>query len=145
MQRDELASVVVVTMKAVLSPVQERLGALEAALKAWVMQTDALLALTKELGPMRERLATLETRPQLPGPPGQDGAAGQDGAPGAPGSPGLEYRDVYQDSQSYDRGHIVTYAGSAWHCNTHTSRRPGDGTADWTLMVKRGRDAKGAP
>ena len=141
MQRDDVASVVVLTMKSVLAPIQERLATLEAR------GADAAV-LMAALGPLRERVTALETRPPLPGPPGKDGDAGkdgQDGAAGPSGSPGLEYRDVYQSGQLYQRGQCVTYAGSMWHCNTPTEARPGDGSAAWTLMVKRGRDAKGAP
>ena len=37
---------------------------------------------------------------------------------------------------------LVTWAGSAWHCNETTTTKPGDGAKAWTLMVKRGRDGK---
>ena len=88
---------------------------------------------------MRERLAVLETRPPLPGPPGP---AGQDGAPGQDGTPGLEFRGVFLEGQAYDRGHLVTWAGASWHCNEPTTTKPGDGSKAWTLMVKKGRDGK---
>jgi hypothetical protein len=87
----------------------------------------------------------IETRPPQPGPPGQDGAPGppgHDGKDGADGSPGLEFCGVFLEGQTYDRGQLVTCAGSSWHCNEPTTTRPGDGAKAWTLMVKRGRDGK---
>jgi hypothetical protein len=52
------------------------------------------------------------------------------------------YRDVYEMGKSYDRGDCVTWGGSEWHCNQTTTSKPGDGSKDWTLKVKRGRDGK---
>jgi len=52
------------------------------------------------------------------------------------------YRGVFRDGQTYLPGDEVTSAGSTWHCNKETGGKPGDGSADWTLKVKRGRDGK---
>jgi hypothetical protein len=52
------------------------------------------------------------------------------------------YRGVYVEGKSYDRGDGVTWGGSEWHCNQTTTSKPGDGSKDWTLKVKRGRDGK---
>jgi hypothetical protein len=71
-----------------------------------------------------------------PGPPGKDGLHGKDG------TAGLSFEGVYQDGKSYEFGHLVTWAGSSWHCNEPTTTKPGDGSKAWTLMVKRGRDGK---
>ena len=49
---------------------------------------------------------------------------------------------MYQDGKSYDVGQITTWGGASWHANTATTSKPGDGSKDWTLMVKRGRDGK---
>jgi hypothetical protein len=95
-----------------------------------------------DIAAMRERIAALEARPPVPGPPGEPGPPGRDGVDGAPGKPGLEFEGVYQDGKSYDRGHLVTFGGSSWHCNEATTTKPGDGSKAWTLMVKRGRDGK---
>lgn len=95
-----------------------------------------------DIGALRERVAVLETRPQLAGPAGQDGAPGPAGKDGADGTPGLAFRGVYLDGQVYERGQLVTWAGSSWHCNATTTTKPGDGSKAWTLMVKRGRDGK---
>jgi hypothetical protein len=78
----------------------------------------------------------------LPGLDGKDGAPGRDGLPGKDGLAGLSYEGVYQDGKAYDVGQMVTSGGSAWHCNAPTLMKPGDGSKDWTLMVKRGRDGK---
>jgi len=151
MPHEDIASVVVLTMKAVLAPVQERMGALEASLTSWVMQTEALLTLTRELGPLRERLAVLESRPPLPGPPGQDGAPGkdgQDGAPGPPGEPGLQSKGDWLPQMTYHRGDLVRYRRAIWECREATSNRvPGDGSSAWFLWLKPqdGRDGKDAP
>jgi hypothetical protein len=111
----------------------------------------AIAPLVAELAVLREKVLHLEARPAAvpgpPGPPGADGAAGKDGVDGkdgAPGTPGLVYRGIHVLNKTYDVGDVVTLHGSAWHCNQRTTRRPGDGSTDWILMVKRGADAKGS-
>lgn len=89
-----------------------------------------------------ERVAVVETRPQLAGPQGEPGLPGKDGEPGENGTAGLSFEGVYQEGKSYEHGHLVTWAGSSWHCNEPTTTKPGDGSKAWTLMVKRGRDGK---
>jgi len=54
--------------------------------------------------------------------------------------PFLRYVGVYQDGKTYDVGDVTTWAGSTWHCKTATATKPGEGSAAWTLIVKRGRD-----
>ena len=140
---DDLATAMVVEIKNVLGPTVDRLKTLEAAV-ARLQEVDAELIITRELSRDRERLAALEARPPVAGPPGADGPAGRDGLPGPKGDPGMRYRGVYQETSAYDLGDVVTWAGGAWHCNEKTLERPGEGSSVWTLMVKRGRDAKGA-
>lgn len=89
-----------------------------------------------------ERVAVVEARPLLPGPPGEPGPAGQDGINGKDGAAGLSFEGVYQDGKQYEPGQLATWAGSSWHCNEPTASKPGDGSKAWTLMVKRGRDGK---
>ena len=102
---------------------------------------DVATALRTELGTVRERMAGLEARPPEPGPPGPPGPAGADGINGKDGVPGLTYCGVYVEGKTYDTGAVVTWAGSAWHCNAaETTSKPGDGSKAWTLMVKAGRD-----
>lgn len=112
---------------------------------------DAVDPLTKSLATAQERLAVLETRAPVPGPPGKDGEPGKDGQDGKDGAPGLNgkdglaglsYEGVFQEGKSYDFGNLVTWGGSSWHCNEPTTSKPGEGTKSWTLMVKRGRDGR---
>ena len=52
------------------------------------------------------------------------------------------YRGVFCE-QTYHQGDTVTWAGSLWHCNkSGTPAKPGDGSPDWTLAVKKGRDGR---
>ncbi len=50
------------------------------------------------------------------------------------------YRGVYADGESYEKGDMVTWGGSVWHCQADTTEKPG--TDDWQLAVKKGRDAR---
>ena len=52
------------------------------------------------------------------------------------------YKGVF-DASDYEQGDTATWAGSLWHCNmTGTKAKPGDGSPDWTLAVKKGRDGR---
>jgi hypothetical protein len=133
-----IATEVVLLLKTALAPVLERLAVIEAAAPRLHESVDSLRG---EGAAVRERVAILESRPPLPGPAGEPGPPGQDGAAG---TPGLSYEGVYQDGKTYERGQLVTWAGSSWHCNEITTSKPGDGSPAWTLMVKRGRDGKDA-
>jgi hypothetical protein len=57
--------------------------------------------------------------------------------------PGLKYVGVYSEATQYNPGEFATWDGSLWHCNASTRTKPGT-SADWTLSVKRGKDARGA-
>ena len=54
------------------------------------------------------------------------------------------YRKVWREGE-YEGGDVVTWGGSAWHCEVEkTTAKPGD-SSDWRLMVKegaRGKDGK---
>jgi len=52
------------------------------------------------------------------------------------------YRGVFQEGKAYERGDLVTWGGSVWHCNAETPEKPGDGSKSWTLAVKKGRDGR---
>lgn len=54
----------------------------------------------------------------------------------------LQYRGVFRAGEEYDSGSFVTYDGSMWHANAKTAAKPGDGSTDWTLCVKRGAHGK---
>ena len=59
--------------------------------------------------------------------------------------PALIYRGIYSGANSYDKGDVVTWGGSAWHCNeADTKTSPQERTAAWTLMVKQGKPGKDA-
>ena len=80
--------------------------------------------------------------------------------------PAMLYRGVWREG-SYEPGDVVTWGGSAWHCNEKTTEKPGGsppdktggtggsgsgsggnggvgGAAPWRLMVKEGRPGKDA-
>jgi hypothetical protein len=52
----------------------------------------------------------------------------------------FKYLGAWDSQREYQKGNFVTHGGSIWHCNAATRAKPGD-SADWTLAVKRGRDA----
>jgi len=55
----------------------------------------------------------------------------------------LLYREVWREGE-FERGDVVTWGGSAWHCQIKTTDKPGTSAA-WRLMVKegaRGKDGK---
>jgi hypothetical protein len=57
--------------------------------------------------------------------------------------PAMIYRGVFEAGRDYVRGDTVTSGGSLYHCNVAaTAARPGDGSTDWTLSVKHGRDGR---
>jgi hypothetical protein len=52
------------------------------------------------------------------------------------------YKGVWEDGTAYVARNSVSCGGSMWICMAErTVQRPGDGS-DWTLVVKRGRDAR---
>lgn len=56
--------------------------------------------------------------------------------------PAQIYRGVFKAGE-YEPGDVVTWGGSAWHCEEATSDKPGEiASKGWTLAVKRGRDGK---
>ncbi|WP_412063985.1 hypothetical protein [Rhizobium sp. SYY.PMSO] len=58
------------------------------------------------------------------------------------GFPVMIYRGVYREGE-YERGDTVTWGGSLWHCDApKTNAKPGEGSPDWTLCAKKGRDGK---
>jgi len=59
------------------------------------------------------------------------------------GTHGLKYRGVWQPGE-YAAGSMVTRHGSIWHADRTTTSAPGDGTSDWTLAVKAGRNGRGS-
>ena len=53
-----------------------------------------------------------------------------------------EYRGVFKESEAYEPGDMVTWAGSCWHCDEPKGLKPGAPDSGWTLAVKAGRPGK---
>lgn len=49
------------------------------------------------------------------------------------------YRKMYKFGSTYNKGDMVTYGGSLYHCNFTTTKSPGAGPLAWSLSVRRGR------
>lgn len=56
--------------------------------------------------------------------------------------PVVLYRGIYHEEATYDAGDAVTWGGSLWIALRRTSAKPGDGSTDWRLAVKKGRDGR---
>lgn len=56
--------------------------------------------------------------------------------------PIMLYKNVYQDSGTYEAGNVVTFGGSAWHSNVDENKSKPGTNSDWSLCVKKGRDYK---
>lgn len=56
--------------------------------------------------------------------------------------PVLIYREIWRENEKYSAGDAVTFGGSLWIALRATQSKPGDGSPDWRLAVKKGRDAK---
>jgi hypothetical protein len=123
MRPEILADHLGATLRGLLDPLALRVAALETAGGHWT-----------------ERLAGLEARTPLAGPPGPPGPPGRDGLDGKDGQ-SVRYLGVHVAGKTYDVGDLVTAGGSAWYCGRTTTGDPGK-SADWQLMVKRGRDAR---
>ena len=162
---DDLAQLILGTIQQALAPLRAQLTRLDDQLTA----AAGRLELYDQLVPaLRERLAVVESRPPLPGPPGADGQPGQDGvgfddlAASFDGDRTLtlaftrgavvktfpvvlpipRYCGVFSAAQTYRVGDLVTWAGSMWTCTTSTSSKPDEHAGAWRLVVKRGRDGR---
>jgi hypothetical protein len=120
MRANVLADLTAATIRTLHAPMALKVAALETT-------GGELVA---AVGDVRARLAVLEDRQPLPGPAGPAGPPGRDGRDGV-------------DGKAYDVGDLVTSGGSAWYCGRSTTSAPGT-SGDWQLMVKHGRDARGA-
>ncbi len=173
MTEDQLAELVVMTIKQALAPFLQSLAVLEERVSGQGTRLASTEAERAELLAMRERLAVVEARPPIPGPAGRDGAPGANGADGigfdsveaafdgdrtlafhfrkgeltktvALPLPMPHYEGIYQAGRDYGLGDIVTDGGSAWICVAPTQSRPNENASAWRLMVKRGRDGRDA-
>jgi hypothetical protein len=76
---------------------------------------DRIGVLEHELGTVKARVASLESRPAI------------------------QYAGVWQSGRQYQRGHACTDRGSLWIAEFETTARPGDGAeSGWKLAVKKG-------
>lgn len=53
----------------------------------------------------------------------------------------FEWQGVWKESEQYHSGDVVTWAGSAWHCEEDNKGEKPGCTGCWQLCVKKGRDA----
>lgn len=58
---------------------------------------------------------------------------------------GLRPRGYWRDGKSAQAGDVFSLHGQAWAARCKTSARPDFKSADWVLLVQRGRDGAGAP
>lgn len=57
--------------------------------------------------------------------------------------PAMIYRGIFNQGDKYSQGDVVTWSGSAWHCQVDNPKSvPGTSETDWRLMVKEGRKGK---
>jgi integrin beta 3 len=165
MSPDELGVVLVRTIKRALEPLAARLAAVEGHTAALDLR-ERMAAAEVRLELAGARVAALETRPPVPGPPGpagQDGLGLQDLAVEQDGhtvtwkfASGDQVKTfpltfaflrdcgVYVEGRSYEPGDVVSWGGSLWACQAATTGRPGlvATAAAWRLCVKCGRDGK---
>jgi hypothetical protein len=154
-----LVDAIETAVRMALAPVVARLRAVETTAADVGPVRDRIGALETIAAEMRQKLDV--PGPAGPaGPPGVDGLGFDDASVEHDGErlitiswargdaraersiklPAMIYRGVYVQGTTYERGDVVTWAGSLWHANADTTTRPGDGSPHWTLAVKRGRD-----
>jgi len=141
MRPDVLAETLATTIRGLVAPMSARVVSIDDGLATI---TKHVTTLADAMAATGERLAALESREPIPGPPGPAGPAGpagKDGLDGKDGAAGLRYCGVHVRGKTYDEGDLVTAGGSAWYCRTTTTNAPGN-SGDWSLMVKRGKDAR---
>lgn len=55
---------------------------------------------------------------------------------------GLIHKGTWDSLTVYRPGDVVTWSGSAWHCNElHSGGRPG-ASPSWNILAQRGREGK---
>lgn len=56
--------------------------------------------------------------------------------------PIMEFKGYWKEGVPFEKGDVVQYGGQIWHCNADAPDHGPASGSGWTLMVKRGRDAK---
>jgi hypothetical protein len=97
--------------------------------------------ITRELGPILERLADVEARTKG-GLSAEIAALDKRLARIEARPPALRYLGVWQTGTTYTESSCVTWDGSMWVARETTTLKPGAGCSSWVLAVKRGQDAK---
>jgi hypothetical protein len=118
-----------------------------------------------QFGPVYERLAVLETRAPVPGPPGADGRDGlgvtdfdvaYDGErtftlTWSNGERKVErsftlpvpiFKDAFTEGRTYGAHDLVQYQRSVWYAREITATRPGTHADKWRLFASHGRDGR---
>jgi integrin beta 3 len=54
----------------------------------------------------------------------------------------MRWAGIYKADADYDLQNVVTWDGSCWLAKGPTKDKPGQGSRDWVLITKRGRDGK---
>lgn len=54
--------------------------------------------------------------------------------------PAMIYKDIWTEGE-YQKGDVVTWSGSSWHCQLDGATGKPGASDDWRLMTKRGADA----
>ena len=75
--------------------------------------------MTTTIAPLLERVAVLEAKAKE----------------------SFEYRGVFHEGETYERGHFVSHRGALWHANKETRSIPGRDSC-WTLAVKSGQQRR---
>jgi len=136
----------------------EKIQALEEKIEGLMLEAKALVGPPGKDGePGKQGEPGADGRdglPGVPGPAGRDGANGKDGINGKDGEQGPKgedgivtaeaFADVYKGiwaAAEYERGSIVTFAGSLFVSLAKTTDKP-ETSENWKLIVKRGRDGK---
>jgi len=148
MTEDELTAIVEGIAPVVRAFVQRAVGELAAQVTVTDAQIRHLAGAVTEIGAMRERLAVLETRAPVPGPPGPAGRDGVDGL--GFDDLGVTQRDDRSFTITAIRGDVVKEIGTAAFAVDiyrgiwleGRAYEPGDGSKAWTLKVKRGKDGR---
>ncbi len=56
--------------------------------------------------------------------------------------PCMIYREIYKPDAKYRQGDVVTWGGSAWHCQVDDPKSSPGKNGEWKLMVKEGQRGK---
>jgi hypothetical protein len=55
------------------------------------------------------------------------------------------YRGIFKQSETYNKGDMVTWDGGLWHCQMDNPKMAPGKSEDWKLAVRRGQAGKDGP